>query len=77
MSSKRYLEEFKIEAIKQVLEKGYSIAEVAMLLGPTTHSLYAWIKRYGPKRDPIVESSGIICGIDLIDVCKLYLKSIK
>ena len=46
MSSKRYPEEFKIEAVKQVTEKGYSVAEVATRLGTTTHSLYAWIKRY-------------------------------
>ncbi len=46
MSGKRYPEEFKIEAVKQVTEKGYSIAEVATRLGTTTHSLYAWIERY-------------------------------
>ena len=46
MSGKRYPEEFKIEAVKQVTEKGYSVAEVATRLGMTTHSLYAWIKRY-------------------------------
>ena len=47
MSGKRYPEAFKIEAVKQVTEKGYSVAEVATRLGTTTHSLYAWIKRYG------------------------------
>lgn len=46
MSGKRYPEAFKIEAVKQVTEKGYSVAEVATRLGMTTHSLYAWIKRY-------------------------------
>ena len=49
MSSKRYPEEFKIEAVKQVVEHGHSIADVASRLGMTTHSLYAWIKRYGPE----------------------------
>lgn len=48
MSHKRYPEEFKIEAVKQVTAKGHSVAEVAGRLGTTTHSLYAWIKRYGP-----------------------------
>lgn len=47
-SSKRYPEEYKIEAVKQVTEKGHSVAEVAGCLGTTTHSLYAWIKRYSP-----------------------------
>ena len=51
MSSKRYPEEFKIEAVKQVTEHGHSIADVAGRLGMTTHSLYAWIKRYGPESE--------------------------
>ncbi len=47
MSAKRYTEEFKIEAVKQVTERGYKVAEVSTRLGITTHSLYLWIKRYG------------------------------
>lgn len=47
MSSKRYTEEFKIEAVKQITDRGYSIQEVANRLGVTTHSLYAWRKKYG------------------------------
>lgn len=49
MSGKRYPKEFKIEAVKQVTEKGHSVADVAVRLGTTTHSLYAWIKRYDPQ----------------------------
>lgn len=48
MSSKRYPEEFKIEAVKQVTDRGHSVAEVATRLDVTTHSLYAWIKKCGP-----------------------------
>jgi transposase len=51
MSRKRYPEEFKIEAVKQVTEKGRSVADVADRLGTTTHSLYAWIKTYGPESE--------------------------
>ncbi len=47
MSSKRYTEEFKIEAVKQIKDRGYSVQEVANRLGVTTHSLYAWRKKYG------------------------------
>jgi transposase len=47
MSGKRYSEEFKIEAVAQVTERGYSVSEVAERLGVTTKSLYDWIKRYG------------------------------
>jgi transposase len=39
ISSKRYPEEFKIEAVRQIVDRGYSVAEVADRLGVTTHSL--------------------------------------
>ncbi|EAW0619758.1 transposase, partial [Salmonella enterica] len=48
MSGKRYPEEFKIEAVKQVVDRGYSVSSVATRLDITTHTLYAWIKKYGP-----------------------------
>ena len=41
-----YTEEFKIEAVKQVVERGHRVAEVAERLGVSGHSLYNWIKRY-------------------------------
>lgn len=47
MSGKRYTEEFKIEAVRQVIDRGYKACDVALRLGVTTNSLYAWIKRYG------------------------------
>ena len=37
--------------MKQVTVAGHSVADVAERLGTTTHSLYAWIKRYGPDAD--------------------------
>ena len=51
MSGKRYPEEFKIEAVKQVVDRGYSVADVAKRLDVTTHSLYAWIKKFGPDSE--------------------------
>lgn len=49
MSSKRYPEEFKIEAVRQITERGHRVADVAARLGVTSHSLYAWLKKYGPE----------------------------
>lgn len=34
-----------------MVEYGHSIADVAGRLGMTTHSLYAWIKRFGPESE--------------------------
>lgn len=50
MSGKRYTEEFKIEAVRQVTDRGHSVAEVAKRIGVTTKSLYDWIKRYGDEQ---------------------------
>ena len=57
MSKKRYPDEFKIEAVKQVVDAGHSVADVAGRLGMTTHSLYAWIRKFGPdSREHIAKS---------------------
>ncbi|MPT09605.1 MAG: hypothetical protein E2578_06025 [Comamonas sp.] len=39
MSARRFTPEFKEEAVKQAIEKGLSVAEVAVRLGVSTHSL--------------------------------------
>ncbi|EBG1911127.1 TPA: IS3 family transposase [Klebsiella aerogenes] len=57
MSGKRYPEEFKIEAVKQVVDRSYSVSSVATRLDITTHSLYAWIKKYGPDSSTNKEQS--------------------
>ena len=47
MSGKRYTEEFKVEAVKQVADRGYKIGEVAKRLGLTPKSIHDWVKKYG------------------------------
>jgi len=44
MSGKRYSDEFKIEAAKQVTERGYKVTDVCRRLGITSASLHKWIK---------------------------------
>ena len=51
MSDKRYPEEFKLEAVKQVTERSHSVAEVSARLGVSAHSMYAWLKKYGPDAE--------------------------
>jgi len=62
MSSKRYTEEFKIEAVKQVTERGHGIYSVASRLGITHSSLYTWIRRYGngPVQEVITDQQAEI-----------------
>ena len=47
MSGKRYRAEFKIEAVRQATDRGYSVTDVAERLGVTTKSLYEWVRGYG------------------------------
>jgi len=49
--SQRFTEEFKIQAVKQVTDQGYSVASVSDRLGVTSSSLYNWIKAYGPDSE--------------------------
>lgn len=39
---KRYTQQFKEEAVKQIVERGYSVAEVAERLGICTKTPYHW-----------------------------------
>ena len=43
---KRYAMEFKIDAVKLVLEQGYSVVEATQRLGISDKSLYKWKEPY-------------------------------
>ena len=45
MKGTRYTDEFKAEAVKQVIDRGYGVIEVAHRLGVSDKSLYVWLKR--------------------------------
>ncbi len=48
MTKGRFADEFKEEAVKQVIERGYSVGDVAKRLGVSVQSLYKWVKAYAP-----------------------------
>jgi len=52
-TQKRFTEEFKMEAVRQITDRGHKVADVAERLGVSTHSLYKWLKLYpdGRRRD--------------------------
>ncbi len=45
MSNRKFTEEFKEEAVKQIKERGYVVSEVSKRLGVSAHSLYKWLKQ--------------------------------
>ena len=50
MSKQRFTPEFKDEAVRQIVERGYKLAEVAARLGVSAHSLYQWVKAVKPNK---------------------------
>jgi transposase len=50
MSTQRFTPEFKQEAVRQVVNRGYSVAEVSARLGVSSHSLYKWVKTVKPDK---------------------------
>lgn len=44
MSTQRFTPELKAESVRQIIERGYPVAETAERLGVSTHSLYKWVK---------------------------------
>ena len=50
MSGQRYTPEFKNEAVRQVVERGYSVVEISQRLGVSKHSLYKWVNAVSPDK---------------------------
>lgn len=46
MTKQPYPEEYKIEAVKQITERGHRVADVSARIGVSQHRLYKWIKAY-------------------------------
>jgi len=52
MSKANFSDDFKRDAVRQITERGYPVKEVSERLGVSTHSLYAWKKRFSePEAD--------------------------
>lgn len=50
MSTQRFTPELKEEAVRQVIDRKYSVAEVSARLGVSAHSLYKWVKAATPDK---------------------------
>jgi transposase len=50
MSTQRYTPEFNEEAVHQIVDRGYSVADVSARLGVSSRSLYQWVKTVTPHK---------------------------
>lgn len=50
MSNQRFSPEFKDEAVRPIVDRGYSVAEVSERLGVSAHRLYKWVKAVKPDK---------------------------
>jgi transposase len=48
MSSQKYSPEFKSDAVKQVVDRGYPVKDVAERIGVPAHTLYLWVRHAKP-----------------------------
>jgi transposase len=55
----RYTDEFKQEAVNQVVIHGYSVLDVSQRLGIANKSLYDWIKKFSKPQAKRVEEADL------------------
>ncbi len=52
MSSQRFTPEFKNEAVRQIVDRGYFVTKVSERLDVSAHGLYKWVKAIKPVTRP-------------------------
>ena len=57
MQRTKYSPEFKDEAVKQVIDKGHAVVDVAKRLGIAEGVLYSWVSKFKKTDEP--ESSDL------------------
>lgn len=65
MGKVNFSDDFKRDAVHQLVERGYPVAEVSQRLGVSPHSLHAWKKRFSqppgtPSNNPGKSSSRVV-----------------
>ena len=49
MGKANFSDDFKRDAVAQITERGYPVAEVSKRLGVSPHSLYEWKKKFSRR----------------------------
>lgn len=69
MSSKQYTDEFRTEAVKQVLERGFTVVDVAARIGIPKHTLYGWVQK--AKKSDMPAAASAPAGTDSAEMRRL------
>lgn len=66
MGNNRYTAEFKIEAVKQVVERGHGVVDVSKRLGISDKSLYLWVKQHETPTNPAKQDKSDALKLEMI-----------
>ena len=67
-SNRQYTDEFRAEAVKQVIERGFSVVDVSTRIGIPKHTLYEWVHK-ARKASP--SAGGVVDRGDAAEVRRL------
>jgi len=59
MGKANFSDDFKRDAVRQITERSYPVKEVSERLGVSTHSLYAWKKKFSQSSDSDDQASEV------------------
>ncbi len=67
-SNRQYTDEFRAEAVKQVIDRGFSVVDVATRIGIPKHTLYEWVHK---ARKAAPSTGGVADKADAAEVRRL------
>ena len=53
MQNAKYTAEFKEEAVRQVIDRGHTVVDVAKQLGIGDDLVYDWVKKFKAANEPV------------------------
>ena len=77
MSKRSYSDEFKSEAVKQIMEEGFSVLEVSQSINVSDVTIYSWLKKAGWKSGETKEKKKLTESEEEIKLLKSELKKVK
>lgn len=75
MSNQRYIPEFKDEAVRQIIDRDYSVSEVSDRLGVSAHSLYKWVNAVKPDKTNEQSRELIEAKSEILKLCSQLRRS--